>query len=137
MKGKKEGGEIKGREGRKRGKGEKEREKKRKGEREREKKNRVPQQGSNPRSSTLQPTAYAYRLEGRFVRTIHVYIANFDFDDLTVAALAPPIIYPYICFINKMTLTLHISWLHVVFTRTQVSSRFHPLSIKLWEMTLI
>ena len=48
MKGKKEGGEIKGREGRKRGKGEKEREKK--GER---KKNRVPQQGSNPRPSTL------------------------------------------------------------------------------------
>ena len=38
MKGKKEGGEIKGREGRKRGKGEKEREKKRKGERERKKK---------------------------------------------------------------------------------------------------
>ena len=52
MKGKKEGGEIKGREGRERGKGEKEREKKRKGERER-KKNRVPQQGSNPRPSTL------------------------------------------------------------------------------------
>ena len=65
MKGKKEGGEIKGREGRKRGKGEKEREKKEK-EREREKKNRVPQQGSNPRPSTLQPTAY---LEGRFART--------------------------------------------------------------------
>ena len=37
MKGKKEGGEIKGREGRERGKGEKEREKKRKGERERKK----------------------------------------------------------------------------------------------------
>ena len=37
MKGKKEGGEIKGREGRKRGKGEKERGKKRKGEREKKK----------------------------------------------------------------------------------------------------
>ena len=45
MKGKKEGGEIKGREGRKRGKGEKEREKK---EKEREKK-----RGLNPRPSTL------------------------------------------------------------------------------------
>ena len=49
MKGKKEGGEIKGREGRKRGKGEKERGKKG----EREKNPRVPQQGSNPRPSTL------------------------------------------------------------------------------------
>ena len=72
MKGKKEGGEIKGREGRKRGKGEKEREKKEK-ERER-KKNRVPQQGSNPRPSTLQPTAYGYRLEGRFARTYYTCI---------------------------------------------------------------
>ena len=59
MKGKKEGGEIKGREGRKRGKGEKERGKKKK-RREREKNNnRVPQQGSNPRLSTLQPTPMA------------------------------------------------------------------------------
>ena len=54
--------------------------------------NRVPQQGSKPRPFTLQPTAYGYRLEvDSHVRTIHVYIANFDFDDLTVAALAPPI----------------------------------------------
>ena len=50
MKGKKEGGNKKGKEGRKKERGsEKERERK---------KNRVPQQGSNPRPSTLQPTAY-------------------------------------------------------------------------------
>ena len=53
MKGKKEGGEKKGKVGRKKGEGKKERERERK-------KNRVPQQGSNPRPSTLQPTAYGY-----------------------------------------------------------------------------
>ena len=71
MKGKKEGGEIMGREGRKRGKGKKERRIKK---RERERKNRVPQLGSNPRPSTLQPTAYGYRLECRFARTYYTYI---------------------------------------------------------------
>ena len=71
MKGKKEEGEIKGREGGgERGKGEKERERK---EREK-KKTRVPQQGSNPQPSTLWPTAYGYRLEGRFARTYYTCI---------------------------------------------------------------
>ena len=79
MKGKKEGGEIKGREGRK-----EERRKRRREKKEREKKKT--QQGSNPRPSTLQPTA-AWRVDSH-VRTVHVYIANFD---LTVAALAPSI----------------------------------------------
>ena len=36
------------------------------------------------------PMATAWRVDSH-LRTIHVYIANFDFDDLTVAALAPPI----------------------------------------------
>ena len=77
MKEKKEGGERRGEK--------KERER----ERERQKK-KVPQQGSNPRPFTLQPTAW--RVDSH-VHTIHVYIANFDFDDPTVAALtafAPP-----------------------------------------------
>ena len=91
MKGKKEGGEIKGREGRERGKGEKERGKKK----EREKKN--PEFHSRARTRDLPlcsqpPMATAWRVDSH-VRTIHVYIANFDFDDLTVAALAPPITY--------------------------------------------
>ena len=73
MKRKKEEGEL--REGR----GEKRKEGKGEGKSyikkgEREKKNRVPQQGSNPRPSTLQPTAYGYRLEGRFARTYYTCI---------------------------------------------------------------
>ena len=52
MKGKNKRGDKKGKEGRKKGKG---REKK-------ERKKKVPQQGSNPRYSTIQPTAYSYRL---------------------------------------------------------------------------
>ena len=71
MKGKKEGGEKKGKVVRKKVEGEK------KKKREREKK-RVPQQGSNPRPSTLQPTAYGYRLEVEsHVRTY--YTCNFRF----------------------------------------------------------
>ena len=57
MKGTKEGGEKRGKEGRKKGEEKKEK------ERERKKKPRVSQQDSNPRPSTLQPTAYGYRLE--------------------------------------------------------------------------
>ena len=88
MKGKKEGGEIKGREGRKRGKGGKERGKKRR-ERAGGGKKGVPQQGSNPRPSTLQPTAYGYCLEGRFARMYYTcIIAIFDFDDLTACGCA-------------------------------------------------
>ena len=90
MKGKKEGGEIKGREGGKRGKGKKERGKK--GERE---KKTTTEFHSRARTRDLPlcsqpPMATAWRVDSH-VRTIHVYIANFDFDDLTVAALAPPI----------------------------------------------
>ena len=88
MKGKKERGEIKGRERRKRGKGKKERGKKKKG-REREKKTEF---HSRARTRDLPlcsqpPMATAWRVDSH----VHVYIANFDFDDLTVAALAPPI----------------------------------------------
>ena len=93
MKGKKEGGEIKGREGRKRGKGEKEREKKRKGERERERKHQSSTAGIEPATfhSVANRLGYrAWRVDSH-VRTIHVYIANFDYDKLTVAALTPPI----------------------------------------------
>ena len=75
MKGKKEGGEIKVREGGKDEKGKRRGEKK-----EREKK--------NPEFHSQPPMATAWRVDSH-VRTIHVYIANFDFDDLTVAALAP------------------------------------------------
>ena len=73
MKGKKEGGEIKGKEGRKRGKGEKERGKKKK-RRERKK----------PQSSTagIEPTTFHSvanrlwlpRLEGRFEHTYYTCI---------------------------------------------------------------
>ena len=66
MKGKKEGGDKKGREGRKRGKGENEREKK-----EREKKKQSSTAGLEPRPFTLQPTN---RLEGRFACTYYTCI---------------------------------------------------------------
>ena len=88
----KEGGEIKGREGRKRGKGEKERERREK-KKEREKKKQSSTSGIEPATfHSVVNCLWLPRLE--HVRTIHVYIANFDFDDLTVAALAalaPPI----------------------------------------------
>ena len=57
MKGKNERREKKGGREEKKRKGEKREGKKRKGEGK-----KVPQQGSNPRPSTLQPTAYSYRL---------------------------------------------------------------------------
>ena len=56
MKGEKEGEEKKGKKGRKK-------EGRKKGEGGKKRKRRVPQQGSNPRPSTLQPTAYGYCLE--------------------------------------------------------------------------
>ena len=69
MKGKKEGGEKKGKEGRKKGEGKK--------EKEREKNNnRLPQQGSNPRPSTLQPTAYGYSLEVKLHICVYMYISQ-------------------------------------------------------------
>ena len=79
MKGKKEGGEIKGREGRKRGKGEKERGKKKRRERK-----KTPEFHSRARTRDLPlcsqpPMATAWRVDSH-VRTIHVYIAKFDFD---------------------------------------------------------
>ena len=61
MKGKKEGGGGGG--GKGKGGGNKKDRGKRRGKRRERKKNRVPQQGSNPRPSTLQPTAYGYHLE--------------------------------------------------------------------------
>ena len=82
MKGKKEGGEIKGREGGKRkgGKGEG-----KKGEREKEFHSRA--RTRDLPLCSQPPMATAWRVDSH-VRTIHVYIANFDFDDLTVAVLA-------------------------------------------------
>ena len=92
MKGNKEGGEEKKeRRGEKTGKGEKDREKKKKRETEKKK-----ERDSRARTRDLPLcTAYGYHLKVEsHIRTIRVYIANFDFDDLTVAALAalaPPI----------------------------------------------
>ena len=54
MKGKNERGEKKGKEGRKKREGGKKR-----GKKKRRRKEKVPQQGLNPRPSTLQPTAYS------------------------------------------------------------------------------
>ena len=91
MKGKKEGGEIKGREGRKEN-----REKRRGEKKEREKKTEFHSRARTrnlPLCSCQPPMATAWRVDS-YVCTIHVYIANFDSDDLTVAALAavaPPI----------------------------------------------
>ena len=90
MKGKNERGEgKKERRGGEKERGEKEREK-RKGEGK-----KVPQQGSNLRPSTVQPTAYSYRLRYNCTheRTKPTYIANLDCHELRVAslaALAPP-----------------------------------------------
>ena len=75
MKGKKEGGEIKGREGRKRGKGEKEREKEKK-RREREKKTEF---HSRDRTRDLPLCSqcnrlWLPRLGGRFARTYYTCI---------------------------------------------------------------
>ena len=73
MKGKKEGGEIKGREGRKRGKGEKERGKKEK-ERER-KKNKSSTAGIEPATfHSVANRLWLSRLEGRFARTYYTCI---------------------------------------------------------------
>ena len=73
MKGKKEEGEIKGREGRKRGKGEKERGKKK--EKEREKKKQSSTAGIE--AATFHSVAnrlWLPRLEGRFARTYYTCI---------------------------------------------------------------
>ena len=68
MRGKRRGERKRERRGEKKGEGKKK-------EKEREKKIRVPQQGSNPRPSTLQPTAYGYRLEvRRIARTYYTCI---------------------------------------------------------------
>ena len=72
MKGEKEGGEIKGREGRKRGKGEKERGKKR---REREKKPQSSTAGIEPATfHSVANRLWLPRLEGRFARTYYTCI---------------------------------------------------------------
>ena len=70
-------------------KGKKERGKKRKGEREKKTEFHSRAQTRNLPLCSQPPMATAWRVDSH-VRTIHVYIANFDFDDLTVAALAPP-----------------------------------------------
>ena len=88
MKGKKEGGEKNGKEGRKKGKGER-RGKKKEKEREREK---IQSSTAGLEPATFHSDANCLWLPpGSRIVTIHVYIANFDFDDLTVAVLAPPI----------------------------------------------
>ena len=74
MKGKKEGGEIKGREGRKRGKGEKERGKKKEKERERKKQQQSSTAGLEPATFHSATNAYGYRLEGRFARMYYTCI---------------------------------------------------------------
>ena len=71
MKGKKEGGEIKGREGRKRGKEEKERGKK--GERETEFHSWARTRDLPLCSQPPMATAYGYRLEGRFALMYSTY----------------------------------------------------------------
>ena len=71
MKGKKEGGEIKGREGRKRGKGEKERGKKKK-RREREKKKQSSTAGIEPATfHSVANRLWLPCLEARFARTYY------------------------------------------------------------------
>ena len=70
-------------------KGERKKEEKRKGEKKRGAKKRkgegkkVPQQGSNPRPSTLQPTAYNYQPEVELhTQTKPTYIVNLDCHEL-------------------------------------------------------
>ena len=72
MKGKKEGGEIKGREGRKRGKGEKEREKKRKEEREKKQSSTA---GIEPATfHSVANRLWLPCLDGRFAPTYYTCI---------------------------------------------------------------
>ena len=77
MKGEKEGGEKKGKEGRKKGKGKKGEGKK--GEREKK------------QSSTAGLEPATFHSTANCLWLLPGGIANFNFDDLTVAALAPPI----------------------------------------------
>ena len=81
MKGKKEGGEKKGKEGRKKERGKREgQKKKRRGKKE------LALTRDLPLYSQLPMAGYGLEVE-LHIHTIHVYIANFNFDNLTVAAL--------------------------------------------------
>ena len=72
MKGKKEGGEIKGREGRKRGKGE------RRGEKKGERKKNSSTAGIEPATfHSVVNRLWLPRLEGRFARTYYTCIYRF------------------------------------------------------------
>ena len=78
------------------GRGEKEERGKRRGEKKKKRRERKKTEfHSRARTRDLPlcsqpPMATAWRVDSQEC-TIHVYIANFDFDDLTVAALAAPI----------------------------------------------
>ena len=64
---------------------------------EEEKKESHSQAQTRNLKSTLQPTAYSLKAEQHIY---HISTTNLNFDDLTVAALAPPIIaYAFLTFI--------------------------------------